>query len=65
MIAAIFGKIDGYDGEQEEWPQYVKQLGHFFAAKVTVTGDRKCSIFHTVNGTSPSSMDSGGSKIVN
>ena len=27
-MVAIFGKIDSYDGELEEWPQYVERLGH-------------------------------------
>ena len=35
---ALLGKIEQYDPEQEEWPQYVERLEQFFEAN-DLTGD--------------------------
>ena len=53
LDAAIFGKVDSYDRELEEWPQYVERLGHFFAANAIDTEDRKRSIFLSAIGPTP------------
>ena len=37
---ALLGKIEQYDPEQEEWPQYVERLEQFFEAN-DLTGDYK------------------------
>ena len=37
---ALLGKIEQYDPEQEEWPQYVERLQQFFEAN-NLTGDAK------------------------
>ena len=37
---ALLGKIEQYDLEQEEWPQYVERLEQFFEAN-DLTGDSK------------------------
>ena len=31
-MAPLIGKIDHFDAEEEEWPQYVERLEHFFEA---------------------------------
>ena len=31
-MAGLLGKIEQYDPEVEEWPQYVERLEHFFKA---------------------------------
>ena len=28
----VFGKVEEFDGNREDWTQYVKRLGHFFDA---------------------------------
>ena len=52
-MAEIFEKVDSYDREIEEWPQYVERLGHVFAANAIDTEVRKRSIFHSVIGPTP------------
>ena len=39
-LMALLGKIEQYDPEQEEWPQYVERLEQFFEAN-DLTGDAK------------------------
>ena len=39
-LIALLGKIEQYDPEQEEWPQYVKRLEQLFEAN-DFTGDTK------------------------
>ena len=53
LDAEIFGKVDSYDRELEEWSQYVERLGHFFAAIAIDTEDRKRSIFLSAIGLTP------------
>ena len=31
MAAPLFGQVKEFDGEKEEWSQYVERLDHFFA----------------------------------
>ena len=52
-MAAIFGKVDNFHGEQEDWPQYVERLGHFFAANSITTEEKKRSVFLSVIGPTP------------
>ena len=55
-MAAILGKIDPFDPELEEWPQYVERLDQFFEAN-DLTGDGKATkrraTFLTVVGPGP------------
>ena len=39
-MAALLGKLEPFDGEQEEWPQHVERLEQFFVAN-DLTGDGK------------------------
>ncbi len=56
MAQALLGKIDHFDEEVEEWPQYVERLQHFFEAN-DITGEdnknKRRSVFLTVIGPSP------------
>lgn len=37
---ALLGKIERFDPEQEDWPQYVERLEQFFEAN-EITGEEK------------------------
>ena len=39
-MAALFGKIEAFNPQQEEWPQYVERLEQFFEAN-DLTGEDK------------------------
>ena len=56
VMAALLGKIDQFDPEQEEWPQYVERLNRFFEAN-DLTGNGKATkqraTFLTVIGPGP------------
>ena len=39
-MAALLGKIENFDPDQEEWPQYVERLEQFFEAN-DLTGESK------------------------
>ena len=41
-MAALLGKIEQFDPEQEEWPQYVERLEQFFEAN-DITGEAKAA----------------------
>ena len=43
-MAALLGKIDCFDPELEEWPQYVERLEQFLEANGIVASKRR-SIF--------------------
>ena len=43
MAAPLFGQVKEFDGEKEEWSQYVKQLDHFFEANEVADVDKKRS----------------------
>lgn len=55
-MAALLGRIDPFDPDQEEWPQYVERLDQFFEAN-DLTGDKKATkqraTFLTVIGPGP------------
>ena len=55
-MAALLGRIDPFDPDQEEWPQYVECLDQFFEAN-DLTGDEKATkrraTFLTVIGPGP------------
>ena len=38
---SAFGKVKEFEGSKEDWPQYVEQLGHFFAANDITEDDKK------------------------
>ena len=50
MSAATFGRIQEFDGDKEEWPQYVERLGHFFLANGIENADKKRAVFLSVVG---------------
>ncbi len=55
-MAGLLGKIEQYDPEVEEWPQYVERLEHFFKANGIVgeaNADKRRSTFLTVVGPAP------------
>ena len=46
-MAALLGKIEEFE---EEWPQYVERMDHFFAANGIDNADKKKSTFLAVIG---------------
>ena len=52
-MAAVFGKVDHFDGEQEDWTQYVERLGHFFTANGITAEAKKKAVFLSVIGPGP------------
>ena len=48
MAVATLGKIDEFDPSKEEWPQYVKRLGHFFTANDINSAEKKRAVFLAV-----------------
>ena len=51
-IEVAFGKISPFNPSQDEWPLYVKQLGHVFTADGITEADKKQAIFLLVIGAS-------------
>ena len=55
-MAVLLGRLDQFEPEQEEWPQYVERLVQFFEAN-DITGDNKaakcCATFLSVIGPVP------------
>lgn len=55
-MAALLGKVDAFDPQHEDWPQYVERLDQFFEAN-DLTGDAKATkrraTFLTVIGPGP------------
>ena len=49
-MAATFGSIEEFDGNKEEWPQYVERLGHYFEANSIEDADKKRAVFLSVVG---------------
>ena len=39
-MATLLGKLEPFDADQEEWPQYVERLEQFFVAN-DIVGDGK------------------------
>ena len=55
-MAALLGRIDKFNPEEEEWPQYVERLEQFFEANGIIGEDnasKRRSIFISVAGPSP------------
>ena len=52
-MAVVFGKVEYYDKDQEDWPQYVERLEHFFAANEISSAEKKRSVFLSVIGPTP------------
>ena len=52
-MAAVLGKVEQYDPELEEWPQYVERLEYFFEASGMTDAEKKRSVFLSVIGPSP------------
>ena len=52
MAAPLFGQVIEFDGEKEEWSQYVERLDHFFEANEVADADKKRAILLTVIGPS-------------
>ena len=42
---AATGKIDEFDRDKEDWPQYVERVGHFFVANAIDSAERKQALF--------------------
>ncbi len=49
-MAATLGKIEEFDGNREEWPQYVERLSHFFTANDIATEEKKRAVFLSLIG---------------
>ena len=49
-MAATYGSIESFDGNNEEWPQYVERLEHFFEANSITDADKKRAVFLSVVG---------------
>ena len=50
MAVATLRKIDEFDLNKEEWPQYVERLGHFFSANDINSPEKKRAVFLAVVG---------------
>ncbi len=55
-MAGLLGKVDAFDPELEDWPQYVERLEHFFEAN-GIVGDpnaaKRRATFLSVIGPAP------------
>ncbi|KAJ8035756.1 hypothetical protein HOLleu_19529 [Holothuria leucospilota] len=49
-MARLFGKLDEFNSEKEEWTQYVERLNHFFTANDITEETKKQSIFLSLIG---------------
>ena len=49
-MAALFGSMNEFDPEKEEWTQYVERLDHFFVANGIENVEKKRAILSTVIG---------------
>ena len=50
MAAGTLGRVDEFDGTNDEWLQYVERLEHFFAANGIDDADKKLAVLLTVVG---------------
>ena len=50
MATALFGNVQEYDLEKEEWSQYAERLEHFFLANKVADAERKRAILLSVMG---------------
>ena len=51
-MAVAFGKVNAFNPSQEEWPLYVKRLGHVFDANGITEAAKKRAVFLSVIGVS-------------
>ena len=49
---AVSGKIDEFSSNNEDWPNYIERLNHFFKANSITTNEQKQSVFLYVVGPS-------------
>ncbi|KAJ8039789.1 hypothetical protein HOLleu_13900 [Holothuria leucospilota] len=49
-MARLFGKLDEFNSEKEEWTQYVEKLNHFFTANDITEETKKQSVFLSLIG---------------
>ena len=47
---AVFGKIEEFSSNKEDWSNYVERLNHFFKANAITTNEQKQSVFLSVIG---------------
>lgn len=52
MATAVCVKVEEFDGNREDWTQYVERLGHFFDTNGIAESDKKRAIFLSVVGPS-------------
>ena len=45
MATPLFGKVDEFNGKNEEWRHYVERMSHFFAANGIKDREKQRSIF--------------------
>ena len=48
--AGTLGRVEEFDGNKEDWPQYVERLGHFFVANGISEAAKKRAVFLSVIG---------------
>ena len=44
----MFGKVEEFNSEKDDWPTYVEWLNHFFKANSITTNEQKQSVFLSV-----------------
>ena len=52
MATAVFGKVEEFDSNREDWTQYFERLGIFFNANSITEPDKNQAIFLSVVGLS-------------
>ena len=50
VTGAVFGKIEEFKSDKEDWPNYIERLNHFFKANAITTNEQKQSVFLSVIG---------------
>ena len=48
-MSGTLGRIDEFDGNKDDWPQYVERLGYFFDAN-GIADEKKRAVFLSVIG---------------
>ena len=51
-MSGTLGRVDEFDGDKDDWQQYVERLEHFFVANGIVGAEKKRSVFLSVIGSS-------------
>ena len=49
-MAITLGTVEEFDGNVEEWQQYVERLGHFFAANGITETEKMRAVFLSLIG---------------